>query len=83
MENGGLPIVLNPALPKNADMLIVQLEGSSKKLEVDIGKIKINELNFGEEAQQKVQVSTRKSGSCWVIEFFSNTAAFIFDDKLA
>ena len=74
--------MLNPALPKNADVLTVKMEGSKRQHEVDIGKIKVKELNFGDENGQKIQVSTRKSGSCWIIEFF-NKSLQVLDEKLA
>ena len=58
------------------------MEGSKKRLEVGIGKIKVEELNFGAESEQKIQVSTRKSGSCWIIEFFHKSST-VLDEKLA
>ena len=49
MANGGLPIVLNSALPKSADVLIVEMESHKKQLEVDIGKILTKELSFSDD----------------------------------
>ena len=49
MGNGGLPIVLNSALEKRDDTLIIKIEGSKKSHEIDMGKIMVKELSFGDE----------------------------------
>jgi hypothetical protein len=68
----GIPLVLNPALPKNADVLEVQLLRGGKKQPITIGKSNVKVIKFDDIT---IRVQTRKSGSSWVIEFFELTKA--------